>query len=182
MAEKQGSSRNAPVVDLAVMVEALEKILLVQLEGHQRLLQCIERKREAIRHADINAISEICNQEHAILRRISDFEKHRLELIGRITQSLAPNASAPLTVSEIALQASEPQRSALQTAAAQLRDALEAVRRESAVVRAAAESLSRHMSGILQTVHAALSRARVYGSRGRITLGAQVQSLVDVKS
>ena len=38
------------------------------------------------------------------------------------------------------------------------------------------------MSGIVQTVHSALSRARVYSRRGQINLGVQLESSLDLKS
>jgi hypothetical protein len=64
----------------------------------------------------------------------------------------------------------------------QLRSLIAEVKRQSSIVRNAAEALSRHMSGIVQTVHSALSRARVYSHRGQINLGVQLESSLDLKS
>lgn len=164
------------------LFDGLEHILRSQLDGHQRLLKCIERKRQAIRTADITSVTSICSDENAVLLRLTELEKHRLELLGHLTQMTNPKASVPLTLNEIAQTADEPQQSRMLALAAQLREALEQVKRQSSIVRAAADALARHMSGIVQTVHSALSRARIYGHRGNIALGAQLQSIVDLKS
>lgn len=173
-----------PAVPLSVLLDGLERLLRTQLESHQRLLRCIEGKRQAIRTADMNGITDLCKQEHTILQRITELEKHRLELIGRLTETLRPNAEALLTISEIAALSGieESSQVRLTVLAAQLREALNDVKRQSSVVRAASEALSRHMTGIVQTVHSALSRARVYGQRGTIALGTQIHSVVDLKS
>jgi len=68
------------------------------------------------------------------------------------------------------------------TLAGALREATAKVRRESSIVTAAAEALSRHMTGIMQTVNSALSRVGVYERRGRIAVGAQMDFCVDLKS
>lgn len=163
-------------------LDKLERILRAQLEGHQRLLKCMDRKRQAIRTADIGSVADICAEENIIIQRLAEVEKHRLELLGRFTEALRPKAAKPLTMAEIAQSAAEPQQTRLITLAAQLRETLGELKAASSIIRAAAETLSRHMTGIVQTVQSALSRACVYGSRGKITTGAQLQSLVDVKS
>jgi len=163
-------------------LDMLERILRGQLEGHQRLLTCMERKRQAIRTADIGSVTNICAEEHVLIQKLGEIEKHRLELLGRITEALCPKAVAPLTMSQIAHAAAEPQQTRLIALSAQLREALTELKAQSSIIRAAAEALSRHMAGIVQTVQSALSRACVYSHRGKIATGAQLQSLVDVKS
>ena len=166
----------------ASLLDSLESALRAQLDGQQLLLKCLERKRQAIRSADIAEITAICGGENAIIQRMAELEKKRLEIVGALTEAFAGRAQQPLTLNEIAQRAAEPQQTRLSALAAQLRDAVAQLRRESSIVRTAAETHSRHLSGIVQTVHSALSRARVYGNRGTISLGSQVQSVVDIKS
>jgi len=166
----------------AAIGEGLERLLRGQLEANQQLLACVQRKRQAIRTADIAAISAICADEHTIVQRLTEIEKHRLELVGRITAALQPKSDKPLTISQIAHNLAEPNQTRVVALAAQLRDAMIDLKKQSSIVRSAAEALGRHMSGIVQTVHSALSRARVYGRRGRIDMGAQLQSVLDIKS
>ena len=168
--------------DVTRAADELQEAMAAQLEDHQRLLRCIERKEAAIRSADIEAVTRICQEENGIAQRLGELEKQRLGLVGRITESLHPGAETPLTVSAIAEAIDDPARTRLLALGEQLRATVGQVRRASSVVRSAAEALSRHMTGIRQTVESALSRAGVYGKRGRIALGAQLQFSVDIKS
>jgi hypothetical protein len=70
----------------------------------------------------------------------------------------------------------------LESVRAALRDLIDLVKRESSVVRQAAERLSAHMAGILQSVHSALAHANLYSRGGRIAVGANVMSSLDIKS
>jgi hypothetical protein len=171
-----------PAFKLSEAADLLERMLRAQLDGHQRLLKSIESKRQAIRAADIDAITAQCAQENQILQKLGEVEKRRLELTGRVTAALKPQAERPLKVSEIAEVAGEPNKTRLLAISAQLREVIGEVKKQSSIVRSAADALSRHMTGIAQTVNTALSRARVYSSRGRIAVGTQLQSMVDLKT
>lgn len=175
-----------PTVDhhaiIKACIEGLERILRDQLAMHRTILQCIARKKHAIRMADMTGVSQICIEENAIIQRLAESEKQRLALVGKLTQVIRPSASQPLSVMEIVAEAPEPLRSRVAALAFQLRESLQQVQKESSVVKAAAETLSRHMSGIMQTVHAALSRARVYSHHGRIAIGTHAPSVLDIKS
>jgi len=168
--------------DVPTKLDLLEKILRAQIEIHHRLLDFIERKREAIRTADLSQIESLCQQENVVAQKLAALEKHRLDLVGQLTMVFQPKAERPLTMTDIAMRLAEPQQSRLTALAAQLREDLTKVKQQSSIVRAAAETLARHMSGIMQSVNSALSKARVYGQRGRLVVGAQVQSIVDFKS
>ncbi len=173
------SSKAVTSADPAV-VAGLERILREQLQGHRRLLESIERTREAVRKADMAAIETHCRQEHEIASALAELEKGRLALVGRLTERLRPGAATPLTISEIAECAGDDAGPRLEAVAAELKSQVIAVRRESSVVRTAAEALSRHMSGLMQTVQAVLCRAQVYSRRGRIASGMQKQFCIDV--
>jgi len=175
-------SGGASSADLSGPLDRMGRVLAAQIEGHRKLLSCIEKKRQAIRSADIDAITKLCQAEQAIAHRLGDLEKQRLELVGRLTERLAPDAARPLSLREITAAADEGRRGALEALAQRLREAIETVRRESSIVTAAASALSRHMTGIMQTVNSALSRVGVYERRGRIAVGAQMDFCVDLKS
>jgi glycine cleavage system regulatory protein len=163
-------------------LSALESSLRRMIEEHDRLLHCLKRKREAIRVADMSGITEMCGEEKAILRRIGELDARRQSTIAMLARDRRADPGRSLTISEIAAAAREPASTRLLALAAQLRDRIAEVRRSSSVIRAAAEALSRHMTGLMQTVQTALSRARVYGQRGRIDPGAQVQFSLDVRT
>ena len=163
-------------------VQGLEENLRAQLEGHRRLLKCIESCREALRSADLERIASACEQEHAIAHEMGELEKTRLALVGTLTGRLHPLAPRPLALAQIAAGVGGAAGTRLAAIAADLRGVIEDVSRRSAVVRGAAEALSRHMAGIMQVVHGALGRARVYGRRGRIQSSEQGQFCIDVRT
>lgn len=181
-------SRNArPTADASsdppgATMETLTSILGKQIELHRALRALIERKRDAIRTADIDAITELCRRENAVAQQLGDLEKKRLEIVGLLTGRFEPDAVTPLTLREITRHADPSRQTELRLLADTLRAEVEAVRRASSIVRAAAEALSRHMSGILQTVTGALSRVGVYERRGRIAGTTQTQNCVDLTS
>ena len=175
-------AKRRPAVDLKTAVQMLERLLAAQIEEHQRLRMCIDRKREAIRAADIDAVTTVCGEENAIIQRVGELEKRRLELVARMTQAVAPKAAAPMTLSQLGASLGEIPGARLLAYADQLKVLMSDVKRQSSIVRSAAETLSKHMSGIVQTVHSALSRARVYSRRGQINLGMQLESSLDLKS
>jgi hypothetical protein len=175
---------NNNALHVPALIEGLERLLRAQLDGYKQLLRCMEAKRAAIRNADLNAITEACRNENATVQRVAEIEKHRLNVIGRLTELLRPTAQTPLCVTEIVecSNLGEVQSKTIMALAAQLRDIVDETKRQSSILRNAAEALSRHMSGIVQSVHSALSRAHVYGQRGRIAPAAHFHSVVDLKS
>ena len=180
MSNSEPQSPTAANVD--ELAARLEQILGGQQQQYQKLGQLIHRKREAIRQADMNAIAELCQQENTIAQHVTEMEKARLILTGELTRELVPAASRPMSISEVAKAVDEPNRSRLLQLSQSLRTTIEEVRAASSIVRAAADGLSRHMGGLLQTVQSALSRARVYSDQGRIANGAQYQFCLDLKS
>jgi predicted signal transduction protein with EAL and GGDEF domain len=175
--EAAGESRPVPAI-----LAALEAALRGLIEAHDRLLALLERKREAIRSADLAALSAMAGDEQREIERIITLDAQRVEAIRALAAWLKRPAAPAPTVSEIAAAAGEPAGPRLAALGAQLRDRLIEAHRASSVLRAAAEALSRHMTGLIQTVQSALSRARVYGQRGRIDPGAQVQFALDIRS
>lgn len=179
MPENISKDRNG---HLDAPLQRFECILSSQLELHGRLAVCIERKKECIRQAQIDSVAEICEEENEIVQKLGELEKTRLTLIGELTESLRPEASVPLTLIEIVGMAEDEQAGRLISLRDELRERVKQVRRESSVVRIAADKLNRHMIGILQSVRSALSGAGVYEQKGQVALGAQLEFSVDVRS
>jgi hypothetical protein len=174
-----------PETALAPLLAELIAVLTTLLADHRELAAGIERKREAIRAADIDAIAGLCHAEGVIAQRLREVERGRVAIVGRLTELLAPGASAPLGLVEIADRAERAgaaEAAALRTLAIDLRAEVRAVRRASSVVASAAVALNRHVTGVMQTVNSMLSRVGVYERRGRIAVGSQLDYCVDVKS
>lgn len=160
----------------------LERNLRGQLEAHQRLLACIERNRDAVRRADMDEIRDSCEHENEVVQHLAELEKERLRIVGRLTARARPGAARPLSLHEIA-ESLEPDAAHRLTAlGAQLKTAAGEVRRASSIVRGAAEALSRHMGGLMQSVQTVFGKAQVYGRKGRLSTASQRQFCVDVTS
>jgi N-acetylglucosamine-6-phosphate deacetylase len=163
-------------------LDRLTRLLAAQTEGHHRLLQCIGRKRKAIKEADIDSITQLCRKEQALAQGIREMERQRLDIVGRLTRAWAPQAQSALSLREIAERGGSTWQEPLTELAGALRKAIDDVRRESSIVRAAADALSRHITGVMQTVNSAMSRVQLYERCGRIAVGAQMDFCVDLKS
>lgn len=164
-------------------IQALEKLMATLLDEHCRLLECMQRKAEAIRTARIEAVGELVKTERVMVRTIGDVERHRIALTRKITRMLKPDATEAFAMSDIiAAVQDEAMRRRLSDLTEQLRGVVNQVRERSSVIRAAAEALAQHMAGVMQTVHSALSRAGVYGSKGQVAMGAQLDFGIDIKS
>jgi hypothetical protein len=173
-------TRSTPTID--ELADMLIRMLSAQLRSYRALTECIERKREAIRAADIEAIASLCHREHTIIQRIGEVEKQRLEVVGSLTERLNPSAARPLGVGEIAGHFDADRGERLAALGEELRGAIESARTVSSIVTRAAEALNRHVSGIMQSVNRLLSDAGVYEKRGRIVAGAALRSAVDIRS
>ena len=163
-------------------VADLTTLLLRQLELHRRLIACLERKREAIRSADVDAFEGLAEEEVGLIGQLETQEQQRRGLLVEVTTAMGGDAAAPMTVGQIAERVPEPLQGRLLATAAELRELVGALRRLSTVVRTAAEALSRHMAGVMHTMQSALGRARVYGRQGNLAGGSQMQFSVDLKT
>ncbi|MHC4910346.1 MAG: flagellar protein FlgN [Planctomycetota bacterium] len=168
--------------DVARAFTALQKLLAAQLEVQQQLISALEEKREAVRTADIGALEAASLREDTLLRRLQDLEGKRRTLVGGLSQAVSPGCEAPLTLSELIALADEAVRGRLEELAAEMRATAASVRRQSAILRQASDALGRHLGGILQTMHSALSRAGVYGNRGTVAYSAPLDASLDLQS
>jgi len=158
----------------------LERVLQSELADHHVLLGDLDRKREAIRLADLRQINDITRREETILARMRDREKARQQLGQRV--AAAAGLGAPAKLSTFITLAHDEQAARLHALRSELEAAAREIRSRSTIVRMAAEALSTHMAGVLQTVTGALSRAGVYGRRGTLQLGQAGASNVDLRS
>lgn len=159
----------------------LEQLLAGQLADYRALLRCVERKRQAVRTADVQAVDGLCRQEAVVIQRLRAREEKRLALVIRLGGDQASREEPP-TLLQLAQHLDDPRRNRLLALADELRESAARLRREHSVVRSASESLSQHLNGLMQSMQSALSRAGIYGRRGHVAAGAQLQFKVDLKS
>lgn len=177
------TSASASSTDPSAAIRAargLQEILDTQAEGYRRLLQSIDRQRDAIRAADLAAVPTIAGVQEKIIERLRALDERR-EAAGRsLATSLGLDPES--TISAIVAGLPEEIGARLEARAAELRDLVVRARREQSVVKAAGDALSRHMAGIVQSVAGALSGTGVYGRRGRLRDGVPVVAGLDLTS
>jgi uncharacterized membrane protein len=165
-----------PVADLLrTLIETID----ATGERYEALLALVARRREAIRVADLDALDAALREERATTASIAEFDRRRSELAGALARRLGLPTTA--SASDIAARLPEADGERLRFHAGRLRAAIEACRRESGIVRAAAEALAQHVAGVLASVHAFLATNPTYGRGGRLA-GAAPLRTVDLRS
>ena len=165
-------------------VELLRQLLVRQLDTYRKLLDCARAKREAIRTARIDCVTEQCQREQKLLSALHELELKREPIVRHLAGliGMAVNPNETITSTAIADRLDEPDRSTLQALTAQLRETIDDVKRVHSIVRQATDALSRHMNGVMQSVQAALNQSGVYERRGRLAHASQVARSVDLRS
>ncbi len=161
-----------------------ERLILVLEKSkalYQQLLAHSKARRAALRAGDFAGFSQIDEPERRIVAQIEELDQLRLgeakALATRI--GLSPDAS----LVEIADKLPRESGGRVIALRDELRSLVLEVRRESSVVRQAAERLSAHIAGIVQSVHSVLAHANIYSSGGQIaTVGGGVISSLDIRS
>lgn len=169
----------APREDVEALSASLEKSLLAMTVEHEKLLGLARAQRAAIRGADAAALAACTTAQQEAVQRIETMETERRALAERLARAVGlepiggtrarPGEGARgWRVSVIASKLPAVWRERVAEAAKKLRDSAERVSNEHGVIRAAAESLSLHMEGIMQQVGRKLSDAGLYGRGGRV--------------
>ncbi|NCF39120.1 MAG: hypothetical protein GWP75_03270 [Planctomycetia bacterium] len=160
------------------LVRGLEATLSTQIEGYRRFLETIGRKRDAIKNAQLDRVPEIAAIEEQIVDRLERLDRRRTTEARRLAEAVGIDPAA--TRAEVVAAIEETDGSKLAVLATQLRELVERAKREHSVVRAAADSLARHMAGIVQSVTGALSGTGVYGRQGRLRDGSSLATGLDL--
>lgn len=150
------------------LVAALESTLQQMLALHQELLAIMQRKRDAMRRGNARLMADLCGLENQKVQAISELEKMRLERVAHLTLHIQPNAAEPMRMADLAERLPEPLRGRVLVLRQQLREQMLAVKEQTSIARRAADSLMRHVQGLVQTVTAASGSATTYSRRGTI--------------
>jgi flagellar FlgN protein len=148
---------------------ALTHTLESMIDEHGILLDAVREHRAALSRADREAVAEAMRVQTETIGRIRDLDKDRRNAFGHAT-----------TVQDIASVVHEEARAELLELGAKLRECIETVRAEQAVVEVASRALLGHMEGLFRQVSARLSHAGTYGRGGCIDAGQQIVSGMDL--
>jgi hypothetical protein len=145
---------------------SLDALCRRQLVLHDELAELLDRKREALRSADADRMSELCGLENERVQKLSELEKQRLELVARLTRRVRPGATEPMRMRELAECFTGPTRERLLALRGELVERMQAVQGKASRARLATESLLRHVTGVVSQVGAAATGVQTYGRTG----------------
>lgn len=165
-----------PIADL---VRGLVETIDATHERYEALRALVARRREAIRTADLDALDSALREERATTGRVTELDRRRAELAGALARRLGLPTTA--SASDIAARLPDAEGERLRFHAGRLRGSIDACRRESGVVRAAADTLAQHVAGVLASVQALMAATPTYGRGGRLA-GAAPLRTVDLRS
>ena len=169
---------------LSRQVDSLVEILEAQASDFTRLLDHIGRGEAAVRSADVSLLLEICRDERVIAARLQELERHRVNGVRRLKESLGPELRDDATMRTRDLCGHLPAvlRQRIEPVVEQLRGLAEETARRSSILRAAATTLCRHLGGVIQAVNSSLANgATTYGRRGRIESPEVMHAMVDIR-
>lgn len=173
-------AQRAALLDRAggTLVELLDR----QVRAHRRLLEHLEEKRDAIRRADLDRVTGCCTAERELLAEIEGLEFKRRDVVVGLTGVLSPGRTDPLPLTEITPHLSVATSARLLELRTGLRTSLEEAGRLSAIVSGAADSVGRHLAGLVQTLGTVLAGPGTYGRRGRVDASASSPMRLDLTS
>ena len=157
----------------------LEELLDTQCSHYRRVEELVGQQKDALRVADVTPVQR---QQ----RRAGTARRHlRLTTAGwSWSRPSPPNSASSSRTSRPSRTCSStpPRRGRLVTIADELRRLITATRVASSVVRTAAESLARHMQGIVQSVEVGIGRTGIYGRTGRLVSALPRHTSINIRS
>lgn len=157
-------------MNAAEQTEAQVSTMLRELIAqHERMLEAVRDHRSALARADREAIAEAMRRQNELIEQIRGLDQMRRGHFGQT-----------MTVQQIAATLGEAARRRVLELGAKLRQLIDQVRAEQAVVAAASKALLAHMEGLLRQVSAKLNHAGTYGRLGRVEAGAQIVTGIDL--
>ena len=170
-------------VGVSVCVQRLEQILREATRLNQELLACIIGSQQCLRTAETTRLASCLKRERELVDAIDSLVQRRKVVTATLATTLDMTTSADeVRLSDLAEILGEPTRSLLLELGESLRESIMGVRDAGGVLRDSCENLLGHVSGLMQTIHAGLSRTKVYGRDGRIGASAAMCGGLDLRT
>ncbi len=170
------------IADDDPLIDELERMLRQLVVHYEQLLSLSRMHLEAIREADIERLSVCIGQENTIIQAVAEIEKRRLHVVGDIADILGSPDETQTTMSWIAERIRGDRGGRLAAMARHLRSVIGELTEVNTAARSAADTLSKHMDGLMRSVARELNHAKTYSSRGRVDAGPSVVSALDISS
>ncbi len=149
------------IKDLVILLGELERL-------YRRLLQQIERKIYALRHAKLEDIPELGREEQALVARIDERDGLRIQLIKAIANDYGwqDRMANSLTITQIAQPLDDEDRRQLFEVSSRLRKSLFEVAQANRIAGAIAREMSHHMKWVFASVRPNEGEVSGYSQRG----------------
>lgn len=165
-----------------VCVQRIEQILREATDLNRDLLACITESQQCLRNADTPRLAACLKRERDLVNTIDGLEQRRKVVAATLATALGLASEGEIRLGHLAEALGEPSRSRLLELGEDLRAGIVQVREAGGVLRESCEALLGHVSGLLQSIHAGLSRTKVYGRDGRIGIGAAACGGLDLRT
>lgn len=161
------------------MSTALTDTLRSTLAAHRELLELVREHRRALASVDGPAIARTLEAQSLLRARLGDLDRRRVQIIRQLTAT-RPGLGVNSALADVAALLPEREAAEVLTVSRELRDVLEAIRRESSIVDRAGRALLSHVDGIMQGISRSLDRVRTYAPTGRLAPSRPAVCGVDV--
>lgn len=139
-------------------------------ELHEKLRSLVEAKMDAMKRADVAAMSEVARDEKATAKRLAECEVSRRRLMEAMGKELGltPQQGQALTVSQLASRLSESDRSILHDAAEKLREVASRLAQVNRVVGVLSREILNHLKWVFASVKPAGQQPVGYSGTGAL--------------
>ena len=158
----------------------LEGLLRELIVCYEQLYSLSKLTMAALREADTGKLASCVGQQNELVQRVAEAEKRRIRVVGGLATTLGSPAKTQTTVTWLAERIGGEVGERLRVLARALKTLLQRVRPANEATHDAADTLARHMEGLLRRVAGELRHAGLYGRRGAVTGGA-VRSALNLK-
>jgi len=162
-------------IDVPKLTDQLEAIMRDLLIAYEQLHSFAKHRRDAIRAADAARLAACVRQENTIVQQVAEVEKRRIVVVRDLAAALGSTDREQTTVTWIANKLNAlggggggVDGANLRILADRLRETITKVSQLNAVTKDAAETLARHMAGIMKAAAQARSYARTYSRAGEL--------------
>jgi len=167
---------------ISVCVQRLEQILREATALNHDLLKCITDSQDCLRAADTSRLALCLKRERELVDAIDRLEQRRKVVAATLASAMGMASEGEIRLGTLAQAVGEPAQSTLVALGESLRQAITAVREAGGVLQDSCEALLGHVSGLMQTIQAGLSRTKLYGRDGRIGVNAAMCGGLDLRT
>lgn len=181
------STQPAAAPSVESLAGELCALLDAMLREHRAMHAVVERRREALRRAKINDLNQCVAEESAIAQRVATLDQRRESVAVALVAALggapagSPRGWRP-NAEWLAARVGGKSAERLLTTAKSLREVIVSLREANAATREAAETVARHIQGIVRSVEQRLSGSGAYTPRGVVSAPPSALCGVDLTS